>query len=171
MPWPNFSDFLCRESKKFENHWYYWISAEKIQNFTLSVLLKPSNKFQSNPVTSQNFQLFVFLSVSHLQGFVCFDKYFVVKSHSRVLKFLVEFNEVCKTGFESKIRTPWAEILAFFWDKVHRNSIFSTTENFKTRIYWKFGLFWKACIVTFQKSNIYPNKLLETSKLFLQKIV
>jgi hypothetical protein len=56
--------------------------------------------------------------------------------------------------------------LAFFWDKVRRNSISLTTENFKTRIFSKFGLFWKACIVTFQKSNICPNKLLETSKLF-----
>ncbi len=22
VPWPDFSDFLCRESKKFENHWF-----------------------------------------------------------------------------------------------------------------------------------------------------
>jgi hypothetical protein len=29
---------------------------------------------------------------------------------------------------------------------------------FKARIYWKFGFFWKACIITFQKSNICPNK-------------
>jgi hypothetical protein len=29
-----------------------------------------------------------------------------------------------------------------------------------------FGFFWKACIVTFQKSNICPNKLFETSELF-----
>ncbi len=37
---------------------------------------------------------------------------------------------------------------------------------FKARIYWKFGVIWKACIVSFQKSNICPNKLLETSELF-----
>ncbi len=36
---------------------------------------------------------------------------------------------------------------------------------FKPRIYWKFGYFWKAGIVTFQKSNICPNKFLETSEL------
>jgi hypothetical protein len=38
-----------------------------------------------------------------------FDEYFVVKSHSRVLKLLVEFNDASKTGLGSKI-----EILAFF---------------------------------------------------------
>ncbi len=37
---------------------------------------------------------------------------------------------------------------------------------FKPKIYWKFGYFWKACIVSFQKSNICPNKFLETSELF-----
>ncbi len=37
---------------------------------------------------------------------------------------------------------------------------------FNARIYWKCEVFWKACIVTFQKSNICPNKLLETSELF-----
>ncbi len=31
----------------------------------------------------------------------------------------------------------------------------STKNFFKARIYRKFGVFWKACIVTFQKSNIY----------------
>jgi hypothetical protein len=67
--------------------------------------------------------------------------------------------------FKSKIRTPWAEILAFFRGKVRRDSI-SWIEDFKIRIYWKFGLFWKTCIVTFQKSNICPDKLLETSELF-----
>jgi hypothetical protein len=95
-----------------------------------------------------------------------FDRYLAVKSHIRVLKFFVEFINVSKTGFESKIRTPWAEILAFFRGKVRRNSISWTIENFKTRIYWKFVLFWKTCIITFQKSNICPNKLLETSELF-----
>ncbi len=39
---------------------------------------------------------------------------------------------------------------------------------FKPKIYWKFGYFWKACIVTFQKSNICPNKFLETSELFVK---
>jgi hypothetical protein len=37
---------------------------------------------------------------------------------------------------------------------------------FKAIIYWKFGVFRKACIITFQKSNICPNKNLETSELF-----
>ncbi len=37
---------------------------------------------------------------------------------------------------------------------------------FKPKIYWKFGYFWEACILTFQKSNICPNKFLETSELF-----
>ncbi len=37
---------------------------------------------------------------------------------------------------------------------------------FKARIYRKFGIFCKACIITFQKSNICPNKFLETSELF-----
>jgi hypothetical protein len=49
-----------------------------------------------------------------------FDKYFVVKCHLRVWKLLMEFNKVSKTGFASKIRTPCAEILAFFWNKVRR---------------------------------------------------
>jgi hypothetical protein len=62
-----------------------------------------------------------------------FDEYFVVKSHSCVLKFLIEFIDVSKTGLESKIRTPWAEIFEFFWDKVRRNSIFLTIEDFKAR--------------------------------------
>ncbi len=65
------------------------------------------NKFQSNPVCSypsQNFRKFVFSNVCQLQGF--FDKYFVVRSHLRVLKLLVEFNDVFKTGLGSKIRTP-----------------------------------------------------------------
>jgi hypothetical protein len=43
-----------------------------------------------------------------------FDDYFVVKSHSRVSKLLIEFNDVSKTGLGFKIRTPYAEILAFF---------------------------------------------------------
>ncbi len=30
----------------------------------------------------------------------------------------------------------------------------------------RFGVFWKACIVTFQKSNICPNKFLETFQIF-----
>ncbi len=42
----------------------------------------------------------------------------------------------------------------------------STQFFFKARIYWKFGVFWKVCIVSFQKSNICPNKYLETSELF-----
>ncbi len=42
----------------------------------------------------------------------------------------------------------------------------STKNFFKPRIYRKFGVFWKACIVFFQKSNICPNKLLETWELF-----
>jgi hypothetical protein len=33
-----------------------------------------------------------------------FDEYFVVKSHSRVLKLIVEFNDASKTGLGSKIR-------------------------------------------------------------------
>ncbi len=36
----------------------------------------------------------------------------------------------------------------------------------KTKNLLKFGYFWKACIVTFQKSNICPDKLFETSELF-----
>jgi hypothetical protein len=36
----------------------------------------------------------------------------------------------------------------------------------KTKNLLKFGYFWKACIVTFQKSNICPDKLFETSDLF-----
>jgi hypothetical protein len=40
-----------------------------------------------------------------------FDKYFVVRSHLRVWRLLVEFNEVFKTVFKFKIRTPYAEIL------------------------------------------------------------
>jgi hypothetical protein len=45
----------------------------------------------------------LFLSASvNFKAF--FDKYFVVKCHLRVWKLLVEFNEVSKTGFESKIR-------------------------------------------------------------------
>jgi hypothetical protein len=125
------------------------------------------NKFQSNPVCSfpeQNFQKFVFSASVNFKAF--FDRYLAVKSHLRVLKFFVGFINVSKTGFRSKICTPWAEILAFFWDKVCRNSIFLTIKNFKTRIYWRFGLFWMACIATFQKSSICPNKFLETSELF-----
>jgi hypothetical protein len=34
----------------------------------------------------------------------------------------------------------------------------STKFFFKARIYRKFGVFWKACIVSFQKSDICPNK-------------
>ncbi len=66
------------------------------------------NKFQSNPVCSfpsQNFQKFVFfqrLSTSRL----FFDRYLAVKSYLRVLKFFVEFIDVSKTDFRSKIRTP-----------------------------------------------------------------
>jgi hypothetical protein len=43
-----------------------------------------------------------------------FDKYFVVKSHACLFKLPMEFNEVSKIGLGSKIRTPYAEILAFF---------------------------------------------------------
>jgi hypothetical protein len=50
-----------------------------------------------------------------------FDKYFVVKCHLRVWKLLIEFNKVFKTGFASKIHTPSAEILKFFWNKVRRD--------------------------------------------------
>ncbi len=42
----------------------------------------------------------------------------------------------------------------------------STKIFFKGVIHWKFGVFWKACIVPFQKSNICPNKFLETLELF-----
>jgi hypothetical protein len=120
-----------------------------------SCLLLPLTKFSKvcDFSASVNFKAF-------------FYRYLAVKSHLRVLKFFVEFTNVSKTGFESKIRTPWAEILAFFWDKVRRNSISLTIEDFKRRIFWKFGLFWKAYIATFQKSSICPNKLLETSELF-----
>jgi hypothetical protein len=120
-----------------------------------SCLLLPRTKFSKVCVfwASVNFKAF-------------FDRYLAVKSYLRVLKFFVEFINVSKTDFRSKIRSLWVEILAFFWDKVRRNSISLTFENLKTRIYWKFGLFWKACIVTFQKSSICPNKFLETSKLF-----
>ncbi len=120
-----------------------------------SCLLLPRTKFSKVCVfsASVNFKAF-------------FDRYLAVKSYLRVLKFFVEFINVSKTGFKSKIRTPWAEILEFFRGKVRRDSISLTIENFKTRIYWKFGLFWKAYIVTFQKSNICPSKLLETSELF-----
>ncbi len=105
----------------------------------MSCLLLPLTKFS---------KVCVFSASVNFKGF--FDRYLAVKSHLRVLKFFVEFIKVSKTGFESKIRTSWAEILAFFWDKVRRNSISLTIEDFKTRIYWKFGHFWKACIVTFQ---------------------
>jgi hypothetical protein len=71
------------------------------------------NKFQWNPVCSypsQNFRNF-FLSASvNFKTF--YDKYFVVKSHSRAVKLPVEFNVISKTGLQSKIRIPWAEILA-----------------------------------------------------------
>jgi hypothetical protein len=43
-----------------------------------------------------------------------FDGYFVVKSLLRLSKLLVESNDVFKTVLGSKIRTPYAEILAFF---------------------------------------------------------
>jgi hypothetical protein len=42
----------------------------------------------------------------------------------------------------------------------------STKFFFKSKISWKCEVFWKAGIVSFQKNNIYPNKKLETSKLF-----
>ncbi len=38
----------------------------------------------------------------------------------------------------------------------------STKNSFKARIYSKFGVFGKACIVTFQKGYICSNKILET---------
>ncbi len=118
----------------------------------------------SAPSLNKIFKSLCFFSVCQLQRF--FYRYFAVKSYLRVLKFFVEFINVSQTGFKSKICTPWAEILAFFRGKVRRDSISLQIENFKTRIYWKFGLFFKACIVTIQKSNICPNKLLETSELF-----
>ncbi len=66
-----------------------------------SCLLLPLRKFSKVCVfsASVNFKAF-------------FDRYLSVKSHLRVLKFLVEFTNVSKTGFKSKIRTPYAEILA-----------------------------------------------------------
>jgi hypothetical protein len=60
------------------------------------------------------FENLCFFSVCQLQGF--FDEYFVVKSHLCVLKFLVEFSDVSKTGLGSKIQ---AEILALFRDMVN----------------------------------------------------
>jgi hypothetical protein len=42
----------------------------------------------------------------------------------------------------------------------------STNFFFKSKISWKCEVFWKVGIITFQKSNICPNKLLETSELF-----
>ncbi len=39
------------------------------------------------------------------------------------------------------------------------------------KIHWKFGVFCKACIVTFQKSNIWPNKFLEIFFSYLRKSI
>ncbi len=78
-----------------------------------SCLLLPLTKFSKNCVFSASVNFKVF-----------FDKYLAVKSHSHFRRFFVEFINVSKTVLGSKIYTPWAEILAFFWDKVHRNSSF-----------------------------------------------
>ncbi len=82
-----------------------------------------SSQIPSAPTPHKIFESLCFFSVCQLQGF--FDEYFVVKSQFRDQKHLVEFNDVSKTALKSKIRTPWAEILAFFWDKVRRNYIFN----------------------------------------------
>jgi hypothetical protein len=39
---------------------------------------------------------------------------------------------------------------------------------FKAKNYQKFGNFWKACIITFQKSNVCNNKK-KIKKIFLKK--
>ncbi len=154
-----FSWRSLRSKKIVKENWprgWFWDGPRSLkQGLVKSCLLLPRTKSSKNRVFSASVNFTAF-----------FDRYLAVKSHICVDKFFVEFINVSKTGFESKIRTPWAEILAFFRGKVRRNSISWTIENFKTRIYWKFGLFWKACIITFQKSNICPNKLLEISELF-----
>jgi hypothetical protein len=64
------------------------------------------NKFQSNPVCSfpeQNFQKKRVFSAS-VNSKAFFHTYFVIKSHLRVPKLLVELNDVFKTGLRSKIR-------------------------------------------------------------------
>ncbi len=50
-----------------------------------------------------------------------FDKYFVVKSHLRLSKLQIEFNDLSKAVPGFKIRTPWAEILAFFLRTVSKS--------------------------------------------------
>jgi hypothetical protein len=97
-----------------------------------------------------------FFSVCQLQGFFYED--FVVKSHLRVGKFFVEFIDISKTGLESKIHTPRTEILAFFWDKVHRNSIFL--------IKWKIVENWKPE----SRKNIKSRNITEKSKKFVHKL-
>jgi hypothetical protein len=52
----------------------------------------------------------------------------VVKSHSRVLKFLVEFNEVCKTGFESKMYTLSGDIGIFLGQSTQNLHFFNNRE-------------------------------------------
>ncbi len=80
-----------------------------------SCLLLPLTKFST-------FERFFFHSAS-VNFKAYFDEYFVVKSPWRLSKLLV-VNDVSKTGLESKIRKPWTEILAFFWDKVHTHDDF-----------------------------------------------
>jgi hypothetical protein len=64
------------------------------------------------------FESLCFFNVYQLQGF--FYKYFVVKSHKRVPKLIVEFNDASKTALGSKIRTPYSELCAFISGKVRR---------------------------------------------------
>ncbi len=151
----------------------YWVLSDgllfRMSHFRRTVLLKPSwveqncqrkprsgmaqgwsqvsqtsfSQILSAPSPNKIFNSLCFFSVCPLQGF--FDTYFAVKSHLRVLKFFEEFINFFKTGFKSKIRIPWAEILAFSWDKVHRNSISLTIEDFITglgRVGQNFSFFW-----------------------------
>jgi hypothetical protein len=77
---------------------------------------KSFNEILSASSLNQIFRKFVFSTFVNFKAF--FDEFFVAKSRFGLLKLLVEFNDVSKTGLESKIRTPLAEILAFFWDKL-----------------------------------------------------
>jgi hypothetical protein len=86
------------------------------------MVLGVPNNFLWNPIwcfPEQSCQKFCFGTLANFKA--CFDEYFVVKCRLRVWKLLVAFNDVSKTGLGSKIRTPYAEILAFFGDKVRRD--------------------------------------------------
>ncbi len=75
-----------------------------------SDLLLPPTKFS---------KVYFFSASVNFKAF--FDECFVIKSLSRLSKLLVESNKVSKTVLGSKIRAPYAEILAFFQYKVRRD--------------------------------------------------